>query len=465
MGCLKELNPVWVREGSDLVEALSVEIFIKNMKIRCCVAYGPQENSTFEKKEAFWNYLDIEVMEAEKSGAGLILHFDGNLWAGSHIIPGDPKKQNINGKLFEDFLLRNPNLSVVNGLDKCEGLITRSRLKGNIFEESILDFFIVCSSVLPYVKKMVIDDKKQHILTNYHKVRKVGKAIDSDHFTQYMDLNLEFQKEKPARQEMLNFKDEKSQKLFQMLTSETTQFTDCFKGDNTLLEKIEKWRGILKSFCEKSFKKIRIKRSGTQQISAILKELINKRNQLMKRKNDLSKHKIKKHSMDKENKCTICDYKFSGWENDKKHLSRKHTVEGKVKCGNCGKESKHQDVSSEHIKSEHGILDALEKRINEINCLISDQQAKENRDKVMRQFSYFSENPEKIQMQKMWKSLKKVCPKLKPTLPSAKRNLKGKIISSQKDIKTLLEAEYKNRLRTRPVRNDENEIGKNEEKH
>ena len=119
------------------------------MKIRCCVAYGPQENSTFEKKEAFWNYLDIEVMEAEKSGAGLILHFDGNLWAGSHIIPGDPKKQNINGKLFEDFLLRNPNLSVVNGLDKCEGLITRSRLKGNIFEESILDFFIVCSSVLP----------------------------------------------------------------------------------------------------------------------------------------------------------------------------------------------------------------------------------------------------------------------------------------------------------------------------
>ena len=158
--------------------------------------------------------------------------------------------------------------------------------------------------------------------------------------------------------------------------------------------------------------------------------------------------------MDTENKCRNCDYKFSGWDNDNKHLSQKHTVEGKIKCGNCGKESKHQDVSSEHIKSQHGISDALEKRINEINCLISDQQAKENRDKVMRQFSYFSENPEKIQMQKMWKSLKKVCPKLKPTLPSAKRNLKGKIISSQEDIKTLLEAEYKNRLRTRPLRND-----------
>ena len=57
MGCLKELNPVWVREGSDLVEALSVEIFIKNMKIRCCVAYGPQENSTFEEKKKHFGII------------------------------------------------------------------------------------------------------------------------------------------------------------------------------------------------------------------------------------------------------------------------------------------------------------------------------------------------------------------------------------------------------------------------
>ena len=72
----------------------------------------------------------------------------------------------------------------------------------------------------------------------------------------------------------------------------------------------------------------------------------------------------------------------------------------------------------------------------------------------MKNFEYFSENPEKIQVQKMWKSLKNICPKLKPTLPSAKRNLKGKIVSSQKDIKQVLAAEYKNRLRTRPMRND-----------
>ena len=53
----------------------------------------------------------------------------------------------------------------------------------------------------------------------------------------------------------------------------------------------------------------------------------------------------------------------------------------------------------------------------------------------------------------MWKTLKRICPKLSPTLPCAKRNLRGKIISSQQDI-NLLSAEYKNRLRTRKMRDD-----------
>ena len=42
LGCIKELNPVLISKGSDGVEAMSVEIFVKSMKIRCCVAYGSQ---------------------------------------------------------------------------------------------------------------------------------------------------------------------------------------------------------------------------------------------------------------------------------------------------------------------------------------------------------------------------------------------------------------------------------------
>ena len=44
--------------------------------------------------------------------------------------------------------------------------------------------------------------------------------------------------------------------------------------------------------------------------------------------------------------------------------------------------------------------------------------------------------------------------KVKPSLPSAKRNFKGKIISGKKEIKNLLAKEYRNRLRTRPARSE-----------
>ena len=129
LGVAKELQPVWVREGDDEVEALSVVISLKHMKIRCCAAYGCQESDPLKRKEAFWAYLDEEVIQADLSGDGFVLHFDGNLWAGDELIPGDPRPQNRNGKKFEEFLKRNPHLSVVNSLSLCEGLITRRRVR------------------------------------------------------------------------------------------------------------------------------------------------------------------------------------------------------------------------------------------------------------------------------------------------------------------------------------------------
>ena len=97
-------------------------------------------------------------------------------------------------------------------------------------------------------------------------------------------------------------------------------------------------------------------------------------------------------------------------------------------------------------------LGASEKEIDEINLSIAETEAAENREKILKQFQFFSENPENIEMQKMWKCLKSICPKVKPSLPSAKRNFKGKIISGRKEIKNLLAKEYRNRLRTRPAR-------------
>ena len=73
------------------------------MKIRCCVAYGCQENADFRKKAKFWSYLQDDVDKAKKYKSGFILHFDGNLWAGDKIIPGDPRPQNRNGNFLKTF--------------------------------------------------------------------------------------------------------------------------------------------------------------------------------------------------------------------------------------------------------------------------------------------------------------------------------------------------------------------------
>ena len=381
IGCANSLKPAWVREGDDDVEALSVDIFVEGMQIRCCVAYGCQEGDQVERKSKFWKYLNEEVEFANYSNSGLVIQFDGNLWAGDSIIPGDPRPQNRNGKLFENFLKNNPHLTVVNSLPLCEGLITRSRIKNGVFEQSILDFFVVCSRILPHINKMVIDEKNKYILTNYKTVKQTGKAVDSDHKTEYMDLNLKIIREKPIRREIYHFKDLKGQAEFKRLTSETQEFTKCFENGLSLQKQIELWQQVLKNVCKKAFKKIRVtKQKRSKPINQELAELINRRNKLQ---------------------------------------------------------------NTEEVND-----------IKDIEELISDIEAKENRDLIFKNFQSFNENPEAVNMAQIWKLMKKLWPKHGNILPVAKKNHLGKIISGPNEIKSLLAKEYKDRLRNRPLRPD-----------
>ena len=334
------------------------------MRIRCVVAYGCQENANIYKKEAFWKYLEEDVQQADISGSGFILQFDGNLWAGTDIIPGDPNKQNKNGKLFQEFLERNPQLSVVNALPQCEGSITRRRNKNDKMEKSILDFFVVCDRVLPFVVKMHIDESKQFILTNYASVKYGGRAKDSDHFTQYLDLKLKVKREKPERIEMYDFKDIEGQKKFKRLTSETEQFTNCFNNKESLSQQVEMWRKTLEAHCKKAFRKIRIRKRKVKPLKSKLSILLNLKQQLVKNKTD-----------------------------------------SKVKF--------------------------------DIDEMISNEEAEENRAKIVENFRQISEDPERVNLHQMWKKMKKLWPKEGVTVPTAKRNHKGKIVTGPKDIKNV----------------------------
>ena len=352
------------------------------MKIRCCAAYGCQETDSVDKKDDFWKYLDEEVGEATKTGAGLVIQMDGNLWAGSHIIPNDPRPQNRNGKLFEQFLTRNSHLTVVNSLDVCEGLITRSRFRSGKLEESVLDFFVVCHLVLPHISRMVIDEEGKYVLTNYQQVINGGKAANSDHATQYIDMDLKVITEKPKRCEIWNFKSKEAQDNFKISTSETEDFFACFNNNYPLLKQIENWRKTLKLHMNKSFKKIRInKKKYVKPLPPMLSKLINERNKLLK----------ENHS---------------------------------------------------------------EKEIEALDENISNLEAEINHNLIKEHFEKYKEDPEKVNLQQVWKTMGKLWPKAGTSLPTAKKNHAGKLVSEPKELKKLLAKEYKQRLRVRPVRPD-----------
>ena len=261
IGVQKDLEPVWISEGDDHTEILVVEIKLNQFKVRCVCGYGPQESDKLEKKELFWNRLSAEVSEALVNEAALIIQMDGNLWAGSQLVPGDPNPTNKNGKLFLDFLDKFPHLTVVNSLDICEGVITRYRKTKTKVEKAVLDFFIVCSKMLPYAKKMLIDENRQFPLTNFS--RRMGKVIakDSDHNTTFMEFDISYTTKPKPRTEKFNLRNKDCQKS---LTSNSQDLNECFKNQNPLKSQANKWFNTLKKKIQLSFKKIRISQPKNQ---------------------------------------------------------------------------------------------------------------------------------------------------------------------------------------------------------
>ena len=203
IGALIDVDPVFISEGDDEVEIIVIQIIVDGLPIRCICAYGPQEYEKVDKKEKFWARLSHEVQESLMNDNATIVQMDGNLWGGPEIINNDPNKINNNGKLFKDFIETNTHLKIGNNLDVCRGSITRHRKTIHKEEKSILDFFLFCDRIAPYVTDVLIDEDNLFTLSNYSKVK--GR-VDSDHNTMIATFSLkkETMMEAPVRQE---FKD------------------------------------------------------------------------------------------------------------------------------------------------------------------------------------------------------------------------------------------------------------------
>ena len=276
LSALTELNPAFVRDGGNDVEALTVNINLKQLVISCNTGYGPQENATIAKKNAFWKYFDEECERAKKEGNGFILQGDLNSWLGPEILPGDTKHQNQNGKLFVNFVESN-QLTIVNTLSICKGTKTWFRIRQGVQLSSTIDFFVVCECVLPYIQEMIIDNDQKHPITNF---RNRIKITQGDHIPMTLKVNLKVKPEKPEKIEILNYRDQNAQVKFKENTSKTNDFTSCLEGEMSVSKKIENWKHMLDKHCKKAFPTIRIRKKSIKKSHSDV--LIEKRCELLK---------------------------------------------------------------------------------------------------------------------------------------------------------------------------------------
>ena len=282
IGVHKDLRSVWIAEGDDEVECLVVEVWINDFPLRVVCAYGPQLNDSLQRKHTFWDFLERQHIDAEKAGAGFIIQMDSNAHLGRDWLENEVNEQNVNGKLFANFLERRSELTLINSLNLCEGNITRMRKTTKGTERSILDVFITCSKILPYIKKMKIDEKRENTLVNFHNVKQDGRVIETDHNPLILEVKLEYSPVKPDRIEIFQFKNKNSQILFKKMTSATKEFTACFDNNLPFEGQAKKWRNLLNNFFHKSFKKIRI-RNKIKVKKTKLSELF-KRRMILKKK-------------------------------------------------------------------------------------------------------------------------------------------------------------------------------------
>ena len=152
------------------------------------------------------------------------------------MIPNDPNPINKNGKYLKQFLKEHENLILLNSQSFCQGLITRTRNTVLRTEKAVLDFFIVCNKMLPFIMKVVIDEERKFALTNY-----AGKIKESDNFTMIFDAQFSHERKVVDMVELLNFKNQECQAIFKEKSPNRMELLECFQSEDSVTVQGAKW--------------------------------------------------------------------------------------------------------------------------------------------------------------------------------------------------------------------------------
>ena len=100
-------------------------------------------------------------------------------------------------------------------------------------------------------------------------------------------------------------------------------------------------------------------------------------------------------------------------------------------------------------KKKMSIKNRCESTIQDCNNILSEEKANLNLEKIKE--NLFTLKVSKNNQQSIWKIKNKFLPKNQPTLPVAKRNIDGKIVTNNIELKNIYREHFSYRMRSRPI--------------
>ena len=457
LGVSKDIESALIREGDDDTEILSVQIVAGDFPIRIVTGYGPQENSNSSIKEKFWEFLEQELIQAEIENQGLLVQIDGNLHAGPQLVKQDPNPQNNNGKIFMDFLERNPNLVVVNTLDLCEGIITRKRIvREHVKKHHGTNPSFQCEECEDIC--LTEEELNTHITKIHFKKSQIKCGVCRRAFLTEKDFKEHnetgHEKIEEAVLDFLIVNEKMRPFLQKMLIDEERMFSLAN------VAQIKKNKRIIESDHNPIILDLNIQYSKRKPDRIEMFNLKNKACQEMfKFETDNNQEIIKVFSTDLafEDQCTSWLKIFN---------SILYKCFKKVRIVGS-KKHEQKDINKdlfERVKLQKelhsGSIDEdtrnkIKNRIIEVENKIEIEMGDENLSEIVKTLRYLGGNERQLGpngRKQLWKILKEKYPtKITPAVPIGKKDRRGNVITNYEGLKQLYLETYTHRLRNRPI--------------
>ena len=292
IGAHKALKPVLINEYSDEFELIVVEVKAANKEIRVMTGYGPQESWPINARMPFFLALEEEVAKADLAGKSVIIQLDANSKLGPDLVPGDKHQQSENGRILAGIIERQ-GLIIGNSLQQCEGLITRKRVTIEGVEESTIDFVLFSADMIDDIETIIVDEKRENVLTKLMKNKKGFKKVESDHNSIISKLRINWNSQpRKQRIEVFNLKNKVCQAMFTKETSSATNngaLSSIFDQPGDLNDLADVFMKRFKKVIQKCFKKIRV----TEKKDEERENLFKRWNDLKNKNDETSKAELK----------------------------------------------------------------------------------------------------------------------------------------------------------------------------